>query len=86
MIIVDDFWKAYEDWVHHKLLTSAKQRNGSGKLTLSEALSILIFYHFSEFKHFTIYYQTFVLNYKYFKNDPCYDMFIQIIPLYSCQS
>ena len=24
--IVDDFCKAYEDWVHHKLLTSNKQR------------------------------------------------------------
>ena len=78
--IVDDFCKAYEDWLNHKLLSSGKQRNRSGKLTLSEALSIVIFYHFSEFKHFKIYYQTFVLNGNYLKNVPCYDRFIQIIP------
>ena len=52
--IVDDFWKAYEDWVNHKLLSSGKQRNRVGKMTLSEAISIMIFYHFSEFKRFKI--------------------------------
>jgi hypothetical protein len=70
--IVDDFCKTYEEWISHKLLNSGKQRNRAGKLTLS--------YHFSEFKHFKIYYQYFILNGKWFKNPPCYDRFIQIIP------
>ncbi len=78
--IVDDFCKAYEEWVSHKLLGTSKQRNRAGKLALSEAISIMIFYHFSEFKHFKIYYQYFVQNGKWFKNPPCYDRFIQIIP------
>jgi hypothetical protein len=78
--IVDDFCKIYEEWTSHKLLTSGKQRNRAGKLSLSEALSIMIFYHFSEFKHFKIYYQHFILNGSWFKNPPCYDRFIQIIP------
>jgi hypothetical protein len=78
--IVDDFCKTWEDWINHKLLSSGKQRSRAGKLTLSEAISIMIFYHFSEFKHLKIYYQHFILNGKLFKNPPCYDRFIQIIP------
>jgi len=78
--IVDDFCKTYEEWISHKLLNSGKQRNRAGKLTSSEAISVMIFYHFSEFKHFKIYYQYFILNGKCFKNPPCYDRFIQIIP------
>ena len=77
--IVDDFCKAYEDWISHKLLSSGKQRNREGKLSLSEAVSIMIFYHFSQFKHFKIYYQYFVQNGTLFKNPPCYGRFIQII-------
>jgi hypothetical protein len=38
--IVDDFCKTYEDWTRHKLLTSGKQRNREGKLSLREAISI----------------------------------------------
>jgi hypothetical protein len=45
--IVDDFCKTYEDWTRNKLLTSGKQRSREGKLSLSEAISIMIFYHFS---------------------------------------
>lgn len=78
--IVDDFCKTYEEWTSNKLLRDGKRRNRAGKLSLSEALSIMIFYHFSEFKHFKIYYQQFVLNGKWFKCAPCYDRFIQIIP------
>jgi len=47
--IVDDFCKTYEDWISHKLLSSGKQRNRAGKLSLSEAVSVMIFYHFSQF-------------------------------------
>lgn len=78
--LVDDFCKAYEDWVKHKLLSSGKQRNRGGKLSLSEEISIIIFYHFSEFKHLKIFYRHFGTDGKWFKNPPCYDRFIQIIP------
>jgi IS5 family transposase len=78
--MVDDFCKIYNDWINHQLLSTGKQRVRKGKLSLSEAISIMIFYHFSEFKHFKIYYQHIVVNGKLFKNPPCYDRFIQIIP------
>lgn len=78
--IVDDFCKTYEDWIHHKLLSSPKARIRKGKLSLSEVLSIMIFYHFSQFKHFKAYYKYFVEPKNLFTNPPCYDRFIQIIP------
>jgi hypothetical protein len=77
--IVDDFCKVYEDLISHKLLETGRSRNRAGKLSSSEAISIMIFYHFSEFKHFKVYYNHFVLNGKWFKDFPCYDRFIQII-------
>ncbi len=78
--IVDDFCKTYEDWIKHKLISSGKHRMRSGKLSLSESVSIMIFYHFSPFKNFKAYYQHFVENGNLFKNPPCYERFIQIIP------
>ena len=78
--IVDDFCKTYEDWTRNKLLTSGKQRSREGKLSLSEAISIMIFYHFSQFKHFKIFYQHLVLKGNLFNNPPCYERFIAIIP------
>jgi len=78
--IVDDFCKTYEDFISHRLITTEKQRIRTGKLALSEAISIMIFYHFSPFKNFKAYYQNFIINGNLFKNPPCYDRFIQIIP------
>jgi hypothetical protein len=46
-------------------LANEKQRNRASKLSSSEYLSIMIFYHFNQFKHFKVYYQHLVLN----KND-----------------
>lgn len=78
--IVDDFCKTYQDWIRHKLLTTGKQRFREGKLSLSEAVSIMIFYHFSPYKNLKTYYQHFVIGGNLFSNPPCYDRFIQIIP------
>jgi hypothetical protein len=78
--IVDDFCKIYEDWISHNLISYGRSRVRSGKLSLSEAISIMIFYHFSSFKNFKVYYKYYVESGSLFKNFPCYDRFIQIIP------
>ena len=78
--IVDDFCKSYQEWIQHKLLISGKQRNRTGKLSLSESLSIVIFYHFSPYKNFKTYYKYFVKSGSMFKETPCYERFIQIMP------
>ena len=78
--IVDDFCKIYQKWIQHQLLQSNKQRSREGKLSISEAISIMIFYHFSPYKNFKLYYNATVISGNLFKNPPCYDRFIQIIP------
>ena len=62
------------------LQCSGKQSNRAGKLSLSEAISVMIFYHFSQFKHFKIFYQHLVIKGNLFNNPPCYERFIALIP------
>lgn len=78
--IVDDFCKVYKEWISHKLIKTEKQRDRSGKLELSESLSIMIFYHFSCYRNFKRYYQQCIIGSNMFKDVPCYERFIQIIP------
>ena len=78
--IVDDFCKIYEEWIRHKLISNGKQRVREGKLSLSESISIMIFYHFSEFRNLKAYYKYFIQGSNLFKTTLCYDRFIQIIP------
>lgn len=78
--IVDDFCKIYQEWEKYKLLQTGKKRIRQGKLSLSEAISIMIFYHFSPYKNLKLFYNSAVTNGSLFKNPPCYDRFIQIIP------
>lgn len=83
--IVDDFCKIYEESIKSKLICSKrggeiKKRKRIGKLSLSEKISIMIFYHFSGYKNFKVYYEHFIVGSKLFRDLPCYDRFIQIIP------
>jgi hypothetical protein len=78
--IVDDFCKIYQQWIKRQLLQNNKQRLREGKLSISEAVSIMIFYHFSPYKNFKLYYNVAVISGNLFKNPLCYDRFIQIIP------
>lgn len=80
--IIDDFCKLYFDWEKKNLIPSIKQRQRTGKLGLSEKLTILVFYHLSHYKDFKHYYMFGILHEhsRAFKNIPCYERFIQIIP------
>lgn len=86
--IVDDFCKVYEESIKSKLIEGKlegeiKKRNRLGKLTMSEKISIMIFYHFSGYKNFKVYYEHFIkgsMGVKLFRETPCYDRFIAIIP------
>lgn len=79
---IDDFCKIYEEWEKEKLINTGKIRNRQGKLDLSEKLFIVILYHFEKFKDFKHYY-LYGIEHKHrdkFKELPCYDRFIQIMP------
>ncbi|WP_341764357.1 transposase [Candidatus Tisiphia endosymbiont of Beris chalybata] len=61
------------------MLQGNRQRIREGKLSLSEAISIMIFYHFSPYKNLKLYYNSQVIKGTLFSNPPCYDRFIQLI-------
>jgi hypothetical protein len=79
---LDDFCKIYEEWEHHHLIPTDKKRHRSGKLSLSEMLFIMILFHLDPFKNFKVFYQYGVCHRHRdcFKDVPCYDRFIQIMP------
>ena len=57
--LVDNFCKIFENWEKNNLLPSIKTRQRAGNLTLSELLSIVLFFYLSpcrDFKNYYIYY------------------------------
>ena len=55
---LDDFAKLVEEWEHHQLIPSDRQRRRAGKLSLGEMLSIMVLFYVSaykDFKHFWLY-------------------------------
>ena len=81
-VCIDDFSKIYEEWEQKKLIGVTKSRKRKGKLSMSEQLLIVILYHLEGFKNFKYYYE-YAVKIKYkslFKEAPCYDRFIQIMP------
>lgn len=79
---IDEFCKIYKEWEKNKLIDSGRCRQREGKLSLSEMLTIVIYYHMSNYKNFKSYYLIEIRNRQkdQFKDIPCYKRFIQIMP------
>ena len=54
--LIDDFCKIYHEFEKQKFLPSNKIRDRQGKLTLSELMTIILFFYFSSYKDFKNYY------------------------------
>ena len=55
---VDDFCQAFEGaWIHHQLTTGRRQRRRAGRLCLSEIMTLLIWFHQSQYRTFKAFYQ-----------------------------
>ena len=80
--LLDDFCKTYEEWERARLITSGRSRHRVGLLSLSEMLTIMVCFHLGEFKNFKYYYIYGVCtkHVKCFKQLPCYDRFLQLMP------
>ena len=79
---LDDFAKSYEDWEHHNLIPNPRQRNRKGKLSLSEMLFIMVFFHLSGFRCFKLYYLYGVCRHyrNLFSDLPSYGRFVTLQP------
>ena len=55
---VDDFCQAFEaQWIRHQLTTGRRQRRRAGQLCLSEIMTLLIWFHPSQYRTFKAFYQ-----------------------------
>lgn len=79
---LDDFCKVYREWERNHLIPTDRQRCRDGKLSLSEMLFIMVLFHLDPFKNFKVFYQYGVCHRhrRCFKEIPCYDRFIQLMP------
>ena len=81
---VDDFCQELFHWRAQNTLLriGGKSRGPKARLSSSEMITILLFYHLSGFKCFKYYYQRLILGLMkdYFPQAPSYQRFVELIP------
>lgn len=79
---VDDFMKEYEPKMYKNMIGNGKKRIRRGQLSLSEVMSILIFFHISGYRNFKDYYIKHISEYykSYFPDLVSYNRFVELIP------
>lgn len=75
---VDEFEKAYTDYCQKHLITTTEERKiliPRTKMSLSEIMTIVIFFHLSNYRNFKHYYNRYVCGQlsKYFPNQLSYN-------------
>jgi hypothetical protein len=80
--VIDDFCKYFHQECEKNYLPSANKRRRVSRLSLSEMMTILIYFHKSDYKTFKHFYLELVLKeWKgYFPNLVCYSRFVQMMP------
>ncbi len=80
---VDDFWKAYEDYCKTHLLMDKEQVIPKTSMYLSEIMTIVIYFHLSNYRTFKWYYLKFVfITLKpYFPKLISYNRFVEIMKI-----
>ena len=79
-VCLDDFCNLYQEWEHHKLIDTGRERIREGKLSQSEMMLIMVLYHRSPFKNFKVFYHYGVghMYREYFGKIPCYNRFLEL--------
>ena len=80
---IDEFCKQHREILQKMLkMFGYCRKNHPSSLSLSEVMTILVYYHFSEYRHFKAYYTKGILG--CFKSDfptaPSYNRFVEYIP------
>lgn len=80
---VDDFCKTFmQEWQKHQITSGEKKRNRSHRMSFSEMITLLVYYHQSGYRTFKWFYQNLVQKYwqKAFPGLLSYQRFIELIP------
>lgn len=80
---VDDFCKLISTWSERQLLGPAQKRGPKPKLSASEVMTILIYFHMMRYRDFKSYYTKYVLVHLHseFPHLVSYNRFVELIPL-----
>ena len=80
--LIDEFCKLYEENERHNLIDTGRSRDRSGKMSLSEMVTIMVIFHMSPCRNFKFFYNGH-LHFKHGKDFPnmvCYERFVQLMP------
>ena len=79
---VDDFCKLFTHWSQSQLLGPAKKPGPKPKLSTSEIMTIIIYFHMTRYRDFKTYYSEFVSQYlrAEFPNLVSYNRFVELMP------
>ena len=77
-----DFARMFQDWEHHKLIPSERQRRRAGLLSLAEMLLIMVLLDTSPYKTFkAFWFHGLQHKYRpYFNELPSYERFVALMP------
>lgn len=78
---VDDFCITFESQWHRQLICHTQKPPVISKLSLSEIMTIIIYFHQSAFRNFKHYYQRLITPHKsdYFPNLVSYNRFVELM-------
>lgn len=80
---VDDFWQAFEPiWQQQQLASGEQQRIRATQLSMSEMMTIMIYFHQSGYRTFKRYYNEHVIQHldSEFPNLVSYQRFVELMP------
>jgi hypothetical protein len=79
---VDDFMKEYEPNMYQSMIGNGSSKINRCRLSLSEIMSILIYFHISGYRNFKDYYTKYISEYyrDYFPDLVSYNRFVELIP------
>ena len=80
---VDDFIQAITTWPDHRLLGHSNKPGPKPKLSTSEIMTILIYFHMSRYRDFKTYYTQYVHRHlrSEFPDLVSYNRFVELMPL-----
>lgn len=82
---VDEFCKVFERWMKQRTLGSQPDKPSRYTMSLSEIMTILIFFHLTKYRTFKDYYKGYVPQClkPYFPNLVSYNRFVELMPMAS---
>ena len=80
---VDDFCKIITSWSESRLLGRSNKPGPKPKLSTSEVMTIIIYFHISRYRDFKAYYTRYVMKHlrSEFPNLVSYNRFVELMPL-----